>query len=168
MKHLLVGAFLLIISANYSFSQFFRDEDEIKIQILGSPKKAELIVISSATSLPHYFCKVSNHIISGEDAITDGKLDGTMLWTTGYFLASDSLKVADYFDNYQLDSLELFGDQSHSTNPSSAIYYKIKKNKNGTYRMIKKQKVIYNWWEGNNYRLYEGPKIPVIDGWWKD
>lgn len=168
MKHFLIVTFLLIISTNSSFGQLFRNEDEMKIQIPGFPKKVELIVITGATSLPHYFCKVGNHIISGEDAITDGKLDGTMLWTIGYPLASDSLKVADYFDNYQLDSLELFGDQSHNTNPSGATYYKLKKNKNGTYCMIKKQKVVYDWWQGNSYRLYEGPKIPVTDNWWKD
>ncbi len=167
MKFFLIGTFLLIISTNAIFGQLFYNENELKLQIPGAPRKAELIVIGNIRSLPHYFCKVGSKIIQGEDHILDGKLDGTMIWSTGYLLASDSLKLADYFDNYRLDNLAVFGDQSQNTHPSGATYFKIKKNKNGSYRVIKKRKVIYDWWNGGNYEFYQGPKIPVIDVWWR-
>ncbi|WP_430405841.1 hypothetical protein [Fluviicola sp.] len=166
---LIVPILFLIVSGTYLFGQT-KERPEYNVKILGSPRKAELIVISTPISLPTYFCKVGNHIIMGEWIVKDGKLDGTMGWTTGYLLMSDSLKLADYFDNYRLDSLELFGDQGHSTNPSGATYYKIKRKRNeSTYHLIKTKKVIYEWeGYGSSSNRYEGPLVPVIDGSWKD
>lgn len=127
----------------------------------GSPKKAEIIVISHQPYIDTYYCKVKDKIYFRKSDVKDGKLQ--LRWFSGYLEGNNSLRIADFFDNYKLDSLSLFGGEKPRFPSSSATYFKVKRRSSKSDYIIRKKKaIISNWWN-DDFKPYNGPIIPVTD-----
>ena len=154
---------LLIILVVGRISICYCQEDHVYTfrDLPKSPKKAEVIVISHQPHIDVYYCRIKGKIYLRKSDVKDANLQ--FQWFSGYQEENDSIRIADFFDNYKVDSLSLFGGDKVRYPSCPATYYKVKRrsDKSG-YTIKKKKEIIPNWWSAD-FKRYSGPMIPVTD-----